>query len=145
VLGCAVDDVINFKGTVKYKKTKNSKSILYQKKKMKIILLMNLIAGISTFCDKYSFKQDQLKLITTLVNTAMMGNYTETVNNKIVKGIFGQGQKFDLTGFFTGTQNNVNGGKTANVNGKAQSVNFLDGGGVEALKLGKASNLAGYV
>ena len=51
------------------------------------------------------------------------------------------GQKFDLTGFFTG---NMVKAKTANINGEAKGgINFLDGGGADALKLGKPSNLAG--
>ncbi|KAJ3351317.1 hypothetical protein HDU91_006132, partial [Kappamyces sp. JEL0680] len=79
-------------------------------------------------------EQNQAKLLTALVNTVVIGNYTPTANGRIVKGILAeqtfQGQQIKLLPFFTGDQ-----GKTANINGKAMDkVNFLDGGGAAPLK-----------
>lgn len=98
-------------------------------------------------CDFYTvalFKENseanQNKLLTALVNTVVIGNFSATANGKVVSGILGPtnfgGESFDLTPFFTGKQ-----GKTANINGVAlENINFLDGGGKDALILGKPSN-----
>ena len=98
-------------------------------------------------CDFYSqalfnenTERSQLKLMTALVNTVLIGNYTPTVNNQQVTGILApsrfNGETIELMGFFTGTK-----GATANVDGKATAnINFLDGGAAEPLKQNLASN-----
>ncbi|KAJ3155252.1 hypothetical protein HDU89_007443, partial [Geranomyces variabilis] len=70
---------------------------------------------------------NQLKLLTALVNTVIIGNYSATTNNKIVPGILQtatiNGTTVNLAPFFSGA------GKTTNRNGVATTMNFLDGGG----------------
>ncbi|KAJ3174042.1 hypothetical protein HDU88_000009 [Geranomyces variabilis] len=87
-----------------------------------------------SLCDKYTTAlftnntdANQLKLLTALVNTVIIGNYSTTANNKIVPGILQtatiNGTAVNLAPFFSGA------GKTTNRNGVATTVNFLDGGG----------------
>ncbi|KAI8610541.1 hypothetical protein BC830DRAFT_1260985 [Chytriomyces sp. MP71] len=93
-----------------------------------------------SICDKYTvalFKDNteanQFALLTALVNTAVIGNYSATVNNVAVPGILApgtyQGTQVSLVGYFNGAL------KTTNVNNKPGRTNFLDGGGAEPLKL----------
>ncbi|PWN88391.1 hypothetical protein FA10DRAFT_268586 [Acaromyces ingoldii] len=102
-----------------------------------------------TPCDKYTTAllktnnaTNQLTVLTLVVNTALIGNYPNPAgapkNN--VTGILNPGQvngtgpMVNLLPYFDGTL------KSTNVNGNAQSVNFLDGGGAAPLM----SNMAAY-
>ena len=97
-------------------------------------------------CDFYTqalFKDNtdanQLKLLTKLVNTVVIGNYTAgttvPVPGILAPGQF-NGQDVNLLGFFDGTR-----GPTTNVNGVATAgINFLDDGGAEPLKQDKPAN-----
>ncbi|CAI6228106.1 unnamed protein product [Periconia digitata] len=99
-----------------------------------------------SLCDKYTtalFKENnatnQATLITLLVNTAVIGNYTtspapkNTVPGILAKGMF-NGEEVNLLPYFDGTLVSTNGG------GKAVSVNFLDDGGAEPLKKNMPAN-----
>ncbi|KAJ3314043.1 hypothetical protein HDV04_001074 [Boothiomyces sp. JEL0838] len=104
-------------------------------------------SGQQSLCDKYTtalFKDNtednQLKLLTTLVNRVVGGNFTATPNGKPVTGILVKstfnGQPVDMLPKFIGTS-----GPTTNINGVATAgINFLDGGGADALKQGKPAN-----
>ena len=75
----------------------------------------------------------QSGLLTALVNTVVIGNYT-TPNHNAVPGILAtdatyNGTKVDLAKYFDGSMRVTNTGKSHGV-----SVNFLDGGGADPLK-----------
>jgi hypothetical protein len=81
---------------------------------------------------------NQLTLLTLLVNTAVIGNYTQP-NHNAVPGILSpnatfKGSPVNLAQYFTGAL------KSTNVNGAASSVNFLDDGGAAPLMMNKPSN-----
>ncbi|POR32783.1 Uncharacterized protein TPAR_07019 [Tolypocladium paradoxum] len=77
---------------------------------------------------KENTAKNQATLLTLLVNTVVIGNYTMP-NMKAVPGILAPGEvngvKVDLAPYFSGML------ASTNVGGKAQAVNFLDGGGAE--------------
>ncbi|KAI8903632.1 hypothetical protein EDD86DRAFT_250345 [Gorgonomyces haynaldii] len=96
-------------------------------------------------CDFYTQKifgqnnaQNQVKLLTKLVNTVVIGNYTAGTTVPGVVGILApvvvNGERVDLSGFFNGQL------QTTNVGGVASKVNFLDGGGADPLKLDQPAN-----
>lgn len=97
-----------------------------------------------SICDYYTkallkdnTAKNQATLLTLLVNTVVIGNYT-TPNKNAVPGILAPGEvngaKVNLLPYFSG------GLVSTNANGKAQSVNFLDGGGAEPLKKNMPAN-----
>lgn len=98
-----------------------------------------------SLCDKYTtalFKQDtaanQYSLLVALVNTVVIGNYTQPNVGISVPGILTpttyMGEKVDLLPYFNGCL------KSSNVNNMPASVNFLDDGGAAPLKMNKPSN-----
>lgn len=99
-----------------------------------------------SICDYYTqalFKVNnattQDTLLTALVNTAVIGNYT-TPNHNVVPGILASnatynGTKVNLLQYFDGSLESTNIGKSHGV-----SVNFLDGGGAAPLKQNKPAN-----
>ncbi|CZT52321.1 uncharacterized protein RSE6_13629 [Rhynchosporium secalis] len=112
-----------------------------------------------SFCDKYTTtlftdntQANQYKLLVAVVNTALIGNYSERNNGIVVNGILARGEVglavpgmlepgqvyrkgVNLLPYFNGDLAGTNQGE-----GHGVSVNFLDDGGVEALKAGKPSN-----
>lgn len=101
-----------------------------------------------SFCDKYSTAlfnstaaDKQLTLLTLVVNSAVIGNYSNaTAPNAAVKptGIVNNGtymgKSVSLLKYFDGTV------ASTNRNGKASSVSFLDGGGPTPLMANKPAN-----
>ncbi len=82
---------------------------------------------------------NQQTLITLVVNTAVIGNYTQpnvgvTVPGILAKGKF-NGTDVDLTPYFSGALKSSNRGGKSGV-----SVNFLDDGGAAPLMENKPSN-----
>lgn len=100
----------------------------------------------TSICDYYSnalFNASnattQGTLLTALVNTAVIGNYTMP-NHNAVAGILAtdatyNGTKVNLLKYFDGSLKSTNTGKS-----KGVSVNFLDGGGAAPLKMNKPAN-----
>ncbi|KAL2067651.1 hypothetical protein VTL71DRAFT_15747 [Oculimacula yallundae] len=117
------------------------------------IKLLALATAVSTvvaqepsFCDKYTTalftdntQDNQYKLLVAVVNTAVIGNYSETKTGAVVPGILAPGQvggtAVDLLPYFNGVLASTNQGE-----GHGVSVNFLDDGGASALKAGRPSN-----
>ncbi|KAH6715048.1 hypothetical protein BKA61DRAFT_631899 [Leptodontidium sp. MPI-SDFR-AT-0119] len=115
--------------------------------------LLALVAAVSTvaaqapsFCDKYTTAlftdntaANQYKLLVAVVNTAVIGNYSETKTGAVVPGILAPGQvggvSVDLLPYFNGVLASTNQGGASGV-----SVNFLDDGGASPLKAGRPSN-----
>ncbi|KAH6633849.1 hypothetical protein B0J18DRAFT_470595 [Chaetomium sp. MPI-SDFR-AT-0129] len=97
-------------------------------------------------CDYYTtalFKnntaENQYTLLTALVNTVVIGNYTQpnvgvSVPGILAKGTF-DGTEVNLLPYFDGTHKSTNRGGNQGV-----SVNFLDGGGAEPLKKNKPAD-----
>ncbi|KAG6013902.1 hypothetical protein E4U43_007066 [Claviceps pusilla] len=88
---------------------------------------------------KNNTAENQATLLTLLVNTVVIGNYTMPNVGIQVPGILAPGEidgkKVNLAPYFTGALASTNtGGKTG------ASVNFLDGGGAEPLKNNKPAN-----
>src|SRR5271154_4481922 len=89
----------------------------------------------TSICDYYTTAllqnntaENQLTLLTLVVNTAVIGNYTQPNVGIMVPGILASGQMqegvpIDLLRYFNGSL------KSTNVNGAATSVNFLNDGG----------------
>ncbi|KAK6584706.1 hypothetical protein PZA11_002930 [Diplocarpon coronariae] len=101
-----------------------------------------------SFCDKYTaalFKDNsaanQLKLLTAVVNTAVIGNYTESKTGTAVPGILApavvDGKAVNLLPYFNGCLASTNAG------GTPKAVNFLDDGGAAPLMMDKPSNSSG--
>lgn len=99
----------------------------------------------TSICDYYakalfneSSATTQKTLLTALVNTAVIGNYTQP-NLNAVPGILAPGTynstKVNLLQYFDGSLKSTNTGKDSGV-----SVNFLDGGGAAPLKKNKPAN-----
>ena len=97
-----------------------------------------------SLCDKYTTAlltqnnaTNQYTLLTLLVNTVVIGNYTQPNKNAVpgilAKGTF-NGQEVNLLPYFDGTL------KSTNRSGSAVAINFLDDGGAAPLKLNKPSN-----
>ncbi|KAK4543855.1 hypothetical protein LTR36_004888 [Oleoguttula mirabilis] len=83
---------------------------------------------------------NQETLVTLLVNTAVIGNYTKPNANLTVPGILAQGQSYNKTSvnllpYFDGALASTNRGGELGV-----SINFLDDGGATPLTLNKPSN-----
>lgn len=99
-----------------------------------------------TICDYYSNvllgasnATSEYKLLTMLVNTAIIGNYTGP-GQVAVPGILAQnatynGTKVDLLPYFSGAMKSTNTGKK-----HGTAVNWLDGGGATALAESKPAN-----
>ncbi|OAQ96165.1 hypothetical protein LLEC1_02110, partial [Akanthomyces lecanii] len=81
---------------------------------------------------------NQAKLLTLLVNTVVIGNYTMPNVGVMVPGILAEGEqdgsKVNLAPYFNGMLASSNRGD------KATCVNFLDGGAAEPLKNNKPAN-----
>jgi hypothetical protein len=81
---------------------------------------------------------NQLTLLTLLVNTAVIGNYTQP-NHNAVPGILNphatfNGSSVNLVQYFSGAL------KSTNENGIPSSANFLDDGGAVPLMMNKPAN-----
>jgi hypothetical protein len=110
-----------------------------------------LFAGISSvlatqsICDKYTVAllkdntpPNQYLLLTLLVNTVVIGNYTQpnvgiSVPGILAPAVFG-GEQVNLLKYFNGCL------LSTNVNNLPSSVNFLDGGGAAALMKNMPAN-----
>lgn len=99
-----------------------------------------LPSALATICDNYTTAlftdntaTNQYKLVSALVNTALIGNYSKgakvTVNGILVPGDY-NGQAVNLLPYFNG------GYLSTNRNNQASSVNFIDGGGAIPLAMG---------
>ncbi|KAH7115126.1 hypothetical protein B0J11DRAFT_594361 [Dendryphion nanum] len=97
-----------------------------------------------SLCDKYTTAllmqnnaTNQYTLLTLLVNTVVIGNYTQPNKNSVpgilAKGVY-EGEEVNLLPYFDGTL------VSTNRNGSAVAINFLDDGGAAPLKLNKPSN-----
>lgn len=98
-----------------------------------------------SLCGKYTaalFKEDtaanEAKLLTALVNTVVIGNYTESKTGKAIPGILKpgmqDGKEVNLAPYFSGAL------KSSNEGGKAVCKNFLDGGAAEPLMKNMPAN-----
>ncbi|PBP19542.1 hypothetical protein BUE80_DR009767 [Diplocarpon rosae] len=99
-----------------------------------------------SFCDKYTTAlfmnntaENQLKLLTAVVNTAVIGNYSESKTGTAVAGILAPGMvngtAVNLLPYFNGGFASSNRGGSTGV-----SINFLDDGGAVPLTMGMAAN-----
>lgn len=101
-----------------------------------------------SLCDKYTTALtgnntgvNQYTVLTLLVNTAVIGNYSALANKSIgVPGILNpngtyMGQKVNLVPYFDGTLASTNNGSSVGV-----KKNFLDGGGAAPLMQNKPAN-----
>lgn len=100
----------------------------------------------TSICDYYTTAllmnntaENQYKLLNLVVNTAVIGNYTQPNVGISVPGILAEGEyngtKVNLAPYFSGMLASTNDGGDRGV-----SVNFLDDGGAEPLKNNMASN-----
>lgn len=101
----------------------------------------------TSICDYYTTAllkdnnpSNQATLVTLLVNTAVIGNYTLPNANVTVPGILAQGQSYNKTPvnllpYFDGSLASSNRGGS-----QAKSINFLDDGGATPLKSNMPSN-----
>lgn len=91
-----------------------------------------------SICDKYTIAllkentaANQYTLLTLLVNTVVIGNYTQPNTGVAVPGILAPGsyggEQVNLLPYFNGCL------ESTNVDGHPASVNFLDGGGAAPL------------
>jgi hypothetical protein len=99
-----------------------------------------------SICDYYTTAllmnntaENQMTILTLVVNTAVIGNYTQPNVGIMVPGILAQGQTqdgvpVDLLGYFNGSL------MTTNKGGSAGSVNFLGDGGATPLMANKPAN-----
>lgn len=112
--------------------------------KLSIVFLLGCSLA-ESLCDLYTTAllvnntaENQYTLMTLLVNTAVIGNYTATNTGVVVPGILSpgtlNGTEVSLLQYFTGKFN------TTNVNGSPGMVNFLDDGGAAPLLLNKPAN-----
>src|SRR5271154_2137954 len=100
----------------------------------------------TSICDYYTTAllmnntaENQMTLLTLIVNTAVIGNYTQPNVGIMDPGILASGQMqegapVDLLRYFNGSL------MSTNVNGKAGTVNFLDDGGATPLMMNKPAN-----
>lgn len=97
-----------------------------------------------SLCDKYTTAlltdntaANQYLLLTLLVNTVVIGNYTQP-NHNAVPGILAPamygGEEVNLLPYFNGCL------LSTNVNNVPSSVNFLDGGGAAPLMMNMPAN-----
>lgn len=114
---------------------------MYQTNKMfnKAFLLLTCAIAADSLCDKYTTAllvdntfENQQTLLTLLVNTVVIGNYTLPNTGVLVPGILSS--EGGLLKYFTGDLN------TTNVGGRPGQVNFLDGGGAAPLLLNEPAN-----
>lgn len=81
----------------------------------------------------------QLTFLTLLVNTALIGNYTQPNVGVTVNGILNpsnfNGSQVNLLPYFNGSLDSTNRGGDSGV-----SINFLDDGGADPLKQNKPCN-----
>ena len=105
------------------------------------IILFTCAMASGSLCDKYTSALlvnntavNQQTLLTLLVNTVVIGNYTQPNTGVLVPGILAERDNVNLLKYFTGELN------TTNVDGVASQVNFLDGGGAAPLLLNKPAN-----
>ncbi|KAL7930668.1 hypothetical protein V8C35DRAFT_311910 [Trichoderma chlorosporum] len=81
-----------------------------------------------TLLGKENTPENQLLLVTLLVNTVILGNYTTPNIGIVVPGLFTpgevDGENVDLLPYFTGEYATTNRGEC-----RGEPVNFLDGGG----------------
>ncbi|KAL2069915.1 hypothetical protein VTL71DRAFT_14594 [Oculimacula yallundae] len=109
-------------------------------------VISTAVAQNASFCDKYTTAlfmnntaENQLKLLTAVVNTAVIGNYSESKTGKAVSGILAKGTyngaEVNLAPYFSGALKSSNRGGSSGV-----AVNFLDGGGATPLMAGMAAN-----
>lgn len=100
----------------------------------------------TSICDFYTtalLKENnatnQLTLVTLVVNTAVIGNYTQPNVGVSVPGILAPGRvngtSVNLAPYFDGSLASTNNGGSRGV-----SVNFLDGGGATPLMANMAAN-----
>ncbi|KAH0536118.1 hypothetical protein FGG08_006984 [Glutinoglossum americanum] len=100
----------------------------------------------TTICDFYTTAllkdntaANQLKLLTLIVNTVVIGNYTTPNVGIAVPGILAPGKfngtEVNLAPFFDGALFSTNDGKS-----EGSAVNFLDGGGAKPLMENKAAD-----
>ncbi|WPG97369.1 Hypothetical protein R9X50_00014400 [Acrodontium crateriforme] len=100
----------------------------------------------TSICDYYTTgllkdntAKNQYALLTLLVNTAVIGNYTEPSNGVLVPGILNpkgmyNGVPVNLLPYFNGCFVSTNTGEAYDLkNNPPKSVNFLDGGGAAPL------------
>lgn len=98
-----------------------------------------------SLCDKYTqalFMSDtatnQYSLLVALVNTVVIGNYTQPNVGISVPGILApgsyMGEQVNLLPYFNGCL------KSSNVDGRPAAVNFLDGGGAAPLMQNMPAN-----
>ena len=84
---------------------------------------------------------NQYTLLTLLVNTALIGNYTQPNVGVVVNGILNpgtyNGTDINLLPYFDGSLLSTNPNNGGNV---GASVNFLDDGGAAPLKMNMPSN-----
>ncbi|KAI5363666.1 hypothetical protein Slin15195_G093190 [Septoria linicola] len=95
-----------------------------------------------SLCDKYTTAllmdntaENQQTVLTLVVNTAIIGNYTSSPGSLVkVDGILAPGtgdfEGVDLSVYFSGALPSTNTGR-----GYGEMVNFLDGGGADPLKM----------
>jgi len=99
-----------------------------------------------SICDKYTTAllknntaENQYTLLTLLVNTAVIGNYTKPNVGIMVPGILAKGTyngtAVNLLPYFNGALNSTNNGGSVGV-----SQNFLDGGGATPLMMNMPAN-----
>ncbi|TKA43177.1 hypothetical protein B0A54_06126 [Friedmanniomyces endolithicus] len=100
-----------------------------------------------SICDYYTTallkdnnSTNQETIVTLVVNTAVIGNFTPNKFNITVPGILAANQTYNgtavnLAQYFDGTLASSNRGGSAGV-----AVNFLDDGGAEPLTKGKPAN-----
>lgn len=107
------------------------------------------VAQSQSICDKYTtalFKgkggnsaANQETLLTLVVNTAVIGNYSSINTGVSVPGLLApgtyNGEKVNLLPYFDGELASTNTGKRC-----GESVNFLDGGGAAPLMMNKPAN-----
>jgi hypothetical protein len=98
-----------------------------------------------SLCDKYTTAlltdntaANQYTLLTLLVNTVVIGNYTQPNTGVAVPGILApavvNGESVNLLPYFNGCL------YSTNVNDAPSAVNFLDGGGAAPLMMNMPAN-----
>ena len=103
------------------------------------------VAQNMSVCDKYTTallmdnnSTNQYTLLTLLVNTVVIGNYTQPNKNAVpgilAKGMY-MGEEVNLLPYFDGTLASSNRGGS-----KGVSINFLDGGGAAPLMKNMPAN-----
>lgn len=104
-------------------------------------------AANQSLCDKYTTAlltnntaKNQDTLLTLVVNTAVIGNYTKPNVGIAVPGILASnatynGVPVNLVQYFDGSLDSTNGGGSSGI-----SVNFLDGGGAAPLEMNLPAN-----